>query len=562
MIVRPTPPELMTNTKTRPASPGDSIARLRTIVGIAGAIYLVWWFVVELALPGSFNPLAGRLVVVGLSWVLLAASYRIHWFETHLSKLFTAWTCLLVAHYCYLILGNHGDSAWWVGTFVTFAAVSMCMQSRGEVAVFSVFALACVLVIAAVQGQLTHSIYFPGLVTILLLANITKRSQVIAHDAMRQAAQADEQRLQLASIVESSDDAIIASDLNDAIQSFNKGAERLFGYAAHEVVGRSISQLLPEGQLGEEPALVARLRAGETVTPLETVRRRADGHLVDVSVTMSPIRESQGQIVGVSWAGRDISERKRAQLQIVRAREAAEAANRELEAFSFSVAHDLRGPLRSIHGFSHILLKDYGPVLDAVAQTHLSRVQSSAKLMGRLIDALLELGRISRTDLSLQRVNLSHLASATAERLREFEPDRAVEFLIDDGLSEQGDSTLLGAVLDNLLGNAWKFTRNTLQARIEVGRTDDNGRSVYYVRDNGVGFDMAHASKLFGVFQRLHSSEEFEGTGVGLATVQRIIRRHGGDVWADATVGEGAAFYFTFGQAADSSRETQTRGSG
>jgi PAS domain S-box-containing protein len=544
----------MTDTKMRPASTGDGIARLRTIVGIAGAIYLAWWFVVELVLPGSFNPLAGRLVVAGLSWVLLAASYRIHWFETHLSKLFTAWTCLLIAHYCYLILGNHGDSTWWVGTFVTFAAVSMCMQSRGEVAAFSVFALACVLAVAAVQGQLAHSIYVPGLATILLLANITKHSQVIAHDAMRRAAHADEQRLQLASIVESSDDAIIASDLNDAIQSFNKGAERLFGYAAQDVVGRSISQLLPEGQPGEEPALVARLCTGETVAPFETVRRRADGHLVDVSVTMSPIRESQGQIVGVSWAGRDISERKRAQLQIVRAREAAEAANRELEAFSFSVAHDLRAPLRSINGFSHILLEDYGPALDAVAQTHLIRVQNSANLMGRLIDALLDLGRISRTDISLQRVDLSQLASATAERLKEFEPARTVEFVIDDGLSEQGDGTLLGAVLDNLLGNAWKFTRDKPKARIEVGRTDDNGRTVYHVRDNGVGFDMAYASKLFGVFQRLHSNEQFEGTGVGLATVQRIIQRHGGDVWAEGKVGEGASFYFTFGQAADSSR--------
>jgi PAS domain S-box-containing protein len=544
----------MTDTKVRPASADEGIARLRSIVGIAGAIYLVWWFVVELVLPGSFNPLAGRLAVAGLSWVLLAASYRIHWVEIHLSKLFTTWTCLLVAHYCYLILGNHGDSTWWVGTFVTFAAVSICMQSRGEVAVFSVFALACVLVVAAAQGQLAHSIYVPGLATILLLANITKRSERIAHHAMRQAAHADEQRLQLASIVESSDDAIIASDLNGAIQSFNKGAERLFGYVAQDVVGSSIAQLLPEGQRGEEPGLVARLCAGESVEPFDTVRRRADGHLVDVSVTMSPIRESQGQIVGVSWAGRDISERKRAQRQIVRAREAAEAANRELEAFSFSVAHDLRGPLRSINGFSAILLEEYGSVLDAVAQKHLVRVQSSAKQMGRLIDALLDLGRISRTEISLQRVNLSQIASTTAERLKELEPARAVEFVIDDELFEQGDNTLLGAVLDNLLENAWKFTRNTPKARIEVGRTDENGRNVYYVRDNGVGFDMDYGFKLFRVFQRLHSNEEFEGTGVGLATVQRIIQRHGGDVWADGKVGEGASFYFTFGRPADSSR--------
>ncbi len=541
----------MTDTSMPSENTGDGLARLRTVVAVAGTIYLAWWFVVELVLPGSFNPLPGRLVVAGLSGVLLAASYRIEWVRIHLSKLFTAWTCLLVAHYCYLILGNQGDSTWWVGTFITFAAVSMCMQTRGEVAVLSVFALASVIVVAAIQQQLADSIYVPGLATILLLANITKRSQVMADRALRQAARADEQRLQLAAIVESSDDAIIASDLNDRIQSFNKGAERLFGYAARDVVGHSIARLLPEGQLGEEPALVERLRDGETVSPFETVRRRADGQLVDVSVTMSPVRDSQGQLVGVSWAGRDISERKCAQLQLVRAREATEAANRELEAFSFSIAHDLRAPLRSINGFSHILLKDYGPALDAEAQKHLVRVQSSATMMGRLIDALLELGRISKTDMSRRPVNVSQLARATAERLKELDPGRTVEFVIDDGLVAQGDKFLLAAVVDNLLGNAWKFTRDNPQARIEVGRTDDNGRTVYHVRDNGVGFDMAYASKLFGVFQRLHSTEEFDGTGVGLATVQRIVQRHDGEVWAEGTVGEGASFYFTLGRARD-----------
>jgi PAS domain S-box-containing protein len=538
----------MPDTTTLPASTGDSIARLRIIVGIAGAIYLVWWFVVELVLPGSFNPLPGRLVVAGLSWMLLAASYRSPWVETHLSRWFTAWACLLVAHYCYLIHGNHGDSTWWVGTFITFAAVSMCMQTSGEVAAFSAFAFISVLVIATVQGQLLQSIYVPGLATILLLANITKRSQVIAHDAMRQAARADEQRLQLAAIVESSDDAIIASDLNDAIRSFNKGAGQLFGYAERDVVGRSITFLLPEGQAGEEPALVARLCAGQTVAPFETVRRRADGRLVDISVTMSPIRDSQGTLVGVSWAARDISDRKRAQRQVVLAREAAEAANRELEAFSFSVAHDLRAPLRSIDGFSQFLLEDYSSVLDSVARGHLARVRNSAELMGRLIDALLELGRISRTDIRLQRVDLSALASATAERLKEFEPDRAVEFVIDDGLVEQGDSTLLGAVLDNLLRNAWKFTRHQSKARVEFGRNQDNGRTAYFVRDNGAGFDMRYAHKLFGVFQRLHSSDDFEGTGVGLAIVQRIVHRHGGRVWPEGEEGRGAIFRFTLGE--------------
>jgi PAS domain S-box-containing protein len=537
---------------------GNGTARLRTIVGIAGAIYLAWWFMVEVLLPGSFNPLLGRLIVVAVDGVLLGASYRVPWVQKHLSGLFTAWACLLVAHYCYLIVGNHGESTWWVGTFVTFAAVSMCMQSRAEVAAFSLFSLGCVVVVAAEEGQLAHSIYVPGLATILLLANITKRSQAIAHSAMLQAEDArnasrksDEQRFQLAAIVEFSGDAIIASSLDGVIQSFNKGAERLFGYAEHDVTGRRLSLLLPAGQEGEETGLVARLARGETVMPIETVRRRSDGSPIDVSVTMSPIRDSRGELVGVSWAARDISEWKRAQREVLQAREAAEAANQELEAFSYSVAHDLRAPLRSINGFSSVLLEEYGPTLAPVPQDYLQRILRNAKLMGHLIDALLELGRITRADIRVRRVDLSELARATAQRLKEFEPGRAVEFLIDDGLAEQGDSALLGAVIENLFSNAWKFTRNRSNARIEFGSTRDGGKTIYFVRDNGAGFNMASASRLFRVFQRLHTQAEFDGTGVGLATVHRIVQRHGGRIWAEGKVGEGASFHFTFDRAAD-----------
>jgi len=535
---------------------GNGLGRLRTLVAIGGAVYLAWWFMVELFLPGSYNPLLGRLIVVALDGVLLGASYRIRWVQKHLSVLFTAWACLLVAHYCYLMVANHGETTWWVGAFITFAAVSMCMQSRREVAAFSLFSMSCVLVVAAVEDQLANSIYLPGLATILLLANITKRSQAIAHDAMLQAEDArdasrksDEQRFQLAAIVEFSGDAIIASSLDGVIQSFNKGAERLFGHAEEEMIGRPLALLLPAGQAGEEAALVARLERGEEVMPIETVRRRSDGSPIDVSVTMSPIRDSRGQLVGVSWAARDISEWKRAQLEVLQAREAAEAANRELEAFSYSVAHDLRAPLRSIDGFSNALLEDHGPTLAPGAHDYLHRLQRNAKLMGQLIDALLELGRITRADISVQRVDLSELARATAVRLKEFEPDRAVEFLIDDGLAEHGDSALLGAVIENLFSNAWKFTRNRSNARIEFGATRDSGKTIYFVRDNGAGFNMASASKLFRVFQRLHTQEEFDGTGVGLATVHRIVLRHGGRIWAEGKVGEGASFHFTFDRA-------------
>jgi PAS domain S-box-containing protein len=398
----------------------------------------------------------------------------------------------------------------------------------------------------------------PGLATILLLANITKRSQAIAQDATLQAEYArkasrssDEQRFQLAAIVESSGDAIIASSLDGIIRSWNKGAEHLFGYAAEEVVGRPTSLLLLPGRQGEEPALVVRLAKGEPVVPFETVRRRKDGSDLEVSVTISPIRDSRGNLVGASTAARDISDRKRAQAEVLRAREAAEAANRELEAFNYSVAHDLRAPLRAVDGFSHILLEDYGETLDAAGQEHLKRVRDAAQHMGRLIDSLLALARVTRVNLRTQQVDLSELARATTQRLKESQPERVVEVVIGDGFKEKGDATLLGAAIENLLSNAWKFTRNQPNARIEFGSVQDGEQTAYFVRDNGAGFDMAFASKLFGVFQRLHTANEFEGTGVGLATVQRIVRRHGGRVWAEGKVGEGACFHFTFGDGAD-----------
>jgi PAS domain S-box-containing protein len=356
---------------------------------------------------------------------------------------------------------------------------------------------------------------------------------------------AEELRAQLAAIVDSSDDAIIGKTLDGIIRSWNTGAQRIFGYAPEEAIGKPISTLWPPGWLGEEPAIIERLKKGERVEPFETVRRRKDGQDIDVSVTISPIHDSRGQVVGASKVARDISDRKRAEAAIARAKEATDAANRELEAFSYSVAHDLRAPLRGIDGFSQALLEDYSTKLDEEGQRYLRRVRESAQHMAQLIESLLALARITRGDLRREWVDLSDLARAAAQRLKGAQPDRNVEFLIAKGLTAMGDSRLLGVVLENLLGNAWKFTRHQPRACIEFSSAQQDGQTVFYVRDNGAGFDMAFASKLFGVFQRLHTSEEFEGTGIGLATVLRIIRRHGGRIWAEGKVGAGAAFYFT-----------------
>jgi signal transduction histidine kinase len=223
-----------------------------------------------------------------------------------------------------------------------------------------------------------------------------------------------------------------------------------------------------------------------------------------------------------------------------------ESTNRELEAFSYSVSHDLRAPLRSIEGFSQILLEDHAGELDEGGRHYLGRVRAASRRMALLIDDLLDLSRVTRSTLEKQTVNLSAQAREIAAEIRKSQPEREVEFVIADGLTANGDARLLRLALENLLSNAWKFTSREDRARIEFGSvSQDGGGRAYYVRDTGVGFDEAYAGKLFGAFQRLHKAEEFEGTGIGLATVQRIVHRHGGRVWAEGEVGEGATFFFT-----------------
>lgn len=230
------------------------------------------------------------------------------------------------------------------------------------------------------------------------------------------------------------------------------------------------------------------------------------------------------------------------------ARLEAEAANRELEAFSYSVAHDLRAPLRSVDGFSLALLEDYGDLLSGDGTRYLTYVRQAAQRMAQLIDDLLALSRVSRAEFTRRPVDLSALARTVATRLAEAAPERTATVAVADDLTCEGDIRLLTIALENLLGNAWKFTGKRADAHVEVGAMSDGSRTgqpIFFVRDNGAGFDMAHAAKLFGVFQRLHSEAEFEGTGIGLATVQRIIRRHGGQIWAEGAVGQGATFFFT-----------------
>lgn len=282
----------------------------------------------------------------------------------------------------------------------------------------------------------------------------------------------------------------------------------------------------------------------------------------DFLVSTTPLRDRQGQMIGSVHVAHDITERKKSERRITllneqlsRKIEELSAANRELEAFSYSVSHDLRAPLRSVDGFSQEILEDYRDKLDENGIDSLRRIRAASQRMGLLIDGLLNLSRLSRSEIFRSRVDLSAVAHDIAENLRKTLPERKVDVVIAEGMVEDGDERLLYVLLQNLLGNAWKFTERVPQALLEFGavKKGDNpplhpsqeGTTVYYVRDNGAGFDMAYADKLFRPFQRLHDAADFSGTGIGLATVQRIIHRHGGRILAEGEVGKGATFYFT-----------------
>lgn len=240
----------------------------------------------------------------------------------------------------------------------------------------------------------------------------------------------------------------------------------------------------------------------------------------------------------------DITERKRTELRLQQMTTQLEASNRELEAFAYSVSHDLHSPLRAIDGFSQALLEDCGDCFDDTARAYFGRIRYNFQRMSGLIDDLLRLSRVSPTAIQYSRVDLSAIARQCLQELQESEPERQVEIAIAPEAIVEADTTLMRVALANLLENAWKFTSHRAAARIEFGVTAVNGQTVYFVRDNGAGFDMAYADLLFGVFQRLHNADEFPGTGIGLATVQRAICRHGGRVWAEAAVEQGATFYF------------------
>ena len=334
-----------------------------------------------------------------------------------------------------------------------------------------------------------------------------------------------------------------------AIRDVNQAAIRKYGYSKEEFRSITIKDLRPTEDV---PLLLAVIEqnSSNVETTGQWKHKKKDGTIIDVDVSSHKIiyAGKDARLV----VSTDVTERKRAEETIGKLNVDLEqrsallsVANAELEAFCYSVAHDLRAPLRSIDGFSRALQEDHEATLGPEGNEHITRVRAATRRMGELIEDLLNLSRVTRAEMHRDLVNLSAHAISISEGLQSAHADRHVNTVIAQELKANGDDRLIRIALENLFSNAWKFTSKHEQANIEFGETRQNGQNVYFVRDDGAGFDMTYAGNLFGPFQRLHGAKEFPGTGIGLATVQRIIHRHGGQVWAEGKVEQGATFYFT-----------------
>lgn len=345
-------------------------------------------------------------------------------------------------------------------------------------------------------------------------------------------------------------DAIVVVDREGLIVHINKRTEQLFGYAREELLNSGHDVLLPERFREKHREHRRRYMSEPRVRPmgtgLELYGRKRDGSEFPVDIALGVLQpERTGQEMFVLAVVRDVTERKEAEKNLLAAKAELERSNKELEQFAYSVSHDLRAPLVRIDGFIRMLSEDYADKLDEMGKDYLRRLLASTTRMSELIDALLGLSRLVRDRLSPSKVYLTTFARTASAELARAHPERRVEFVIADDVSVEGDPVMLRIVIQNLMDNAWKFTGKRAIARIEFGVRHLDGKSVYFIKDDGVGFDMEYANRLFTPFQRLHSEAEFPGLGIGLATVQSIIHRHGGRVWAEGEVNKGAAFSFT-----------------
>jgi PAS domain S-box-containing protein len=405
-----------------------------------------------------------------------------------------------------------------------------------------------------VEGWTSTSPFAGHAARFVAMTDVTER---LRGEQQRRAAET-----RFARLAESGMLGILVTDLEGRVFEINDAALAMVGYTRGEILAETFRWTTltpPEWQTDLHDQTQLLVGAG-MMAPREKEYLRRDGSRVSAMAGAALLDEGKCLVVvmdltGREWAEaavahlheakvsesrllRDITERRRTET-------ALKLANQELEAFSYSVAHDLRAPLRGMNGFANILLEEYGHKLDADGREYLGEILFNTERMGELIDAMLSLSRLTRSELQKERVNLSAIVRASTARLSASEPERRVEVVIEDDLHVEVDLLLARALIENLVGNAWKFTNRTPVARIEFGLTESRA---FFIRDNGAGFDMAYAEKLFAPFQRLHTVVEFPGTGIGLATVQRIVQRHAGEIWAEGSVGSGATFYFTIGE--------------
>jgi PAS domain S-box-containing protein len=417
---------------------------------------------------------------------------------------------------------------------------------------------------AALQSAIrtTSRIAWGGIlftVVLVVISGMAMARELARRHAAERAMQYNEEKIR--GILEAAPDAMIVTDARGRIVLANKQTERLFQYPPQELLGQPVEILVPEKV--QRDHVLQRQEYGAHPVPrpmgtgLELYARRRDGTEFPAEISLSPL--TLGGEVLVTAAVRDVTERNQAQralrgyatevhhlnAQLQQRVEELSAVNRELETFSYSVSHDLRAPLRAIDGFARILEEDHAPRLDAQAQRLIGVVRANAKRMNHLIDDLLAFSRSSRKGLEKSMVDMSRLVELVIEDLRRDGAAVPATLRIQPLPAVHGDGALLRQVWANLLSNAFKFTRTREDPCVDVGTVAGEQGPVFFVRDNGIGFDNEYADRVFGVFQRLHGPDQYEGTGVGLAIVQRIVHRHGGQVWAEAKPDEGAAFYFT-----------------
>ena len=442
-----------------------------------------------------------------------------------------------------------------------------------------------------------------------------REAELINNSAITRAQNTEEHDGHISAIVESCEDAIISKSLTGIIRSWNKSSERMFGYTSEQAIGKHISLIIPPEYIDDEKKIVERIRNNETIDSYETVRIKKSGEQFYVSLTVSPLKDRAGNIIGVSKIVRDITLRKKYERELILAnkelafqnkekekraaeliiankelafqneekekraaeliiankelvfqnvekeKRAAEliianqdlktseeqfkGVNEELESFSYSVSHDLRAPIRAMNGYARMLEEKYGTQFDAEALRLMHNITNNAKKMGQLIDDLLTFSQIGRKDMMKMNIQMCDMVTDICRELKNQQSDRNIEFDIKQLLPAQADNAAIKQVWINLISNAVKYSKLKDKTTIEIGSELKGAEIIYYIKDNGAGFDMRYVNKLFDVFQRLHSDEEFEGTGIGLAIVQRIISKHGGRIWGEGIVNEGAIFYFT-----------------